>query len=209
MNSDVYSRPQKPRQLVVKNRDRGGRVTPALPQSLPVLRLGKETQCFVTPSGVAAKMVDYLEATCEMLTLEPSAGTGQLIQALVDAGHSQQEITVIEKDVALWDYLRKRMMQQGVDVYGYNQCFIKYAAQAKGTIGFPRILMNPPFSSGSTQRHIQAAVSLLHPCGFDDAVLVALVPSTFTHPDAITLEDLPAGTFDSTNIRTKIIRIEG
>ncbi|WP_298966662.1 hypothetical protein [uncultured Roseibium sp.] len=66
--------------------------------------------------------------------------------------------------------------------------------------------MNPPFSQ--VRKHIKAALSLLGRNGHDEpAVLVALVPITYEHEDAETLETLPEDTFSTCTIRTKIIRI--
>lgn len=48
----------------------------------------RATECHVTPAGVAARMARYLGPTGDYLTLEPSAGTGALIKALLASGHS-------------------------------------------------------------------------------------------------------------------------
>jgi hypothetical protein len=42
----------------------------------------------------------------------------------------------------------------------------------------------------------------------EPATLVALVPITFQHDDAETLETLPPDTFATAKVHTKIIRIE-
>lgn len=71
---------------------------------------------------------------------------------------------------------------------------------------YPRIIMNPPFSE--VRKHIAAALTLLGRGGHEaHAVLVALVPTTFVHPNAETLEILPTDTFATAKVHTKIIRI--
>lgn len=61
--------------------------------------------------------------------------------------------------------------------------------------------MNPPFSD--VRKHVAAALALLAPGG----ALVALVPVTFQHDRAETLETLPDDTFSTARVNTKIIRI--
>ncbi len=206
MNPNVYTRPNKPKRLTVKERGQG--IAPVLPDVLPELRVFKEAQCFITPSEIATQIINYLEADNNMPTLEPSAGTGQIVQALLNSGHSSNSITAVEQSTEIWTFFCERMKAQNSMIKGENCCFLEYAKEVKKRVSFPRIVMNPPFSRGRTDQHIKAALTLLNPSDFTDAVLVALVPSNYTHPEAIELEELPAGTFSSTAIRTKIIRIE-
>ncbi|MNE94482.1 hypothetical protein D3C80_1924490 [compost metagenome] len=66
--------------------------------------------------------------------------------------------------------------------------------------------MNPPFRE--VKKHMNAALSLMGQGGhMEAAVLVALVPVTYNHDDAETLEYLPATTFANAKVNTKIIRI--
>lgn len=79
--------------------------------------------------------------------------------------------------------------------------------EVAGRVEFPRIIMNPPFSS--VRKHIAAALRLMGRGGHaEPARLVALVPITFDHPEAVTLETLPADTFATAKVNTKIICIE-
>ena len=203
MDKAVYTRPDKPLNMVVQKRDRAA--LKPLDKPAEPLTVHCSTNCHVTPPDIAANMANYLEAYPDMLTLEPSAGTGNLVQALLDTGHSKYEITIIERNVELYRACSKRFRYE---IAGFNECFLEYAEKAAGRIEFPRIIMNPPFERNTAKRHIEAALKLLGPGGHADAVLVALVPSTFEHPDAIHLEDIEPGAFTSTQARTKIIRIE-
>ncbi len=65
--------------------------------------------------------------------------------------------------------------------------------------------MNPPFKQ--IRQHMKAALSLLGKAGHDKAVLVALVPITYQHEDAETMEELSRDTFSTAQVSTKIIRI--
>lgn len=193
----IYNRPNKPLFTTVTRR-RDPAPLPAIDLAAPVA-VDKATECHVTPSDVAARMVDYLGPCGDVMTLEPSAGTGQLTRALLAAGQSKFEICQIERHHALAAQLYKLAPT-------INRCFLEYAEEARGKVVFPRVIMNPPFSQ--VRQHIKAALSLMGATGHQERPhLVALVPITFDHPDAETLETLPPDTFALAKVRTKIIRI--
>jgi hypothetical protein len=200
MKRDVYSRPDKPMFVPVKRR----RDFDALPKvaAVEIVAVDKFTECHVTPPDVAARMVRYLGPVGDYLTLEPSAGTGNLSRALLDSGHSRYELCQVERH----NRLAASLHRLGPVI---NQCFLEYAAEARGKVEFPRVIMNPPFSE--VRKHIAAALSLMgtggHGHGFRPT-LVALVPITFQHDQAEELEFLPDDTFSTAKVRTKIIRIE-
>lgn len=204
MKKSVYTRPDKPRTLTVTRRSREAPEM-VLPTPAEVITVDRFTECHVTPPAVARRMVEYLGPVGDFLTLEPSAGTGNLIQALYDVGHSRFELVAIERHCSLCSAIRNRFTgKQYIDPI--NQCFLEYSEEAKGKIEFPRILMNPPFRK--VKQHMKAALQLLGRGGHDVATLVALVPITFHHDAAETLEVLPRDTFSTAQISTKIIRIE-
>lgn len=194
----IYTRPNKP--LTIPVRKRGEPAPLELVKAPEVIAVDRFTECHVTPDDVARRMVEYLGPQGDYLTLEPSAGTGQLARALIAAGHSPQELTMIERHVTL----ARGLYEIGPTI---NRCFLEYAAEVQGQAKFPRIIMNPPFKQ--VRAHIKAALSLLGRGGHDcPAVLVALVPVTFQHDEAEELEELPADTFATARAHTKIIRIE-
>ena len=203
MDKSVYQRPSKPATMTVtRRREAPDMVLPELPT---VVEVDKYSECHVTPPDVAERMVDYLGPVGDFMTLEPSAGTGNLIDALYQSGHSRFELTAIERHYGLCGEIRKRFNgDQFVDPIA--QCFLDYAHEAAGKIEFPRILMNPPFRA--VKKHMSAALSLLGRNGHPVATLVALVPVTYNHEDAETLEKLGPDTFPSAKVWTKIIRIE-
>jgi hypothetical protein len=164
-----------------------------------LLIVDKATECHVTPSDVARRMVKYLGDNGDYLTLEPSAGTGNLARALIDAGHSKNELIMVEKHIKL------ASMLHGFGTVN-NACFLEWAEERRGKVEFPRVIMNPPFSD--VRKHVAAALSLMGRNGHQEpACLVALVPITFRHDDAETLEELPPETFATARVYTKIIRI--
>lgn len=193
----IYSRPKKPMTIPVRKR---GEVAPLELVTAPeIIAVDRATECHVTPDDVAGRMVEYLGPVGDYLTLEPSAGTGQLARALIAAGHSPHELTMIERHHKLAAMVRKI----GPTIHG---CFLEYADEVKGRAEFPRIIMNPPFRE--VRKHIAAALSLLGRGGHaEPATLVALVPVTFEHPEAEHMETLPPDTFSTARVHTKIIRI--
>lgn len=198
MKASIYTRSGKPLFVQVKRRDDFASLAKAnaLPEPVTV---DAASECHVTPDVVAARMVDYLGRQGDYLTLEPSAGTGQLVRALFAAGHSRYELTMVERHIKLANNLRAL----GPVI---NRCFLEYAEETRGKVEFPRVIMNPPFSQ--VRKHIAAALSLMGRNGHaEPPVLVALVPITFEHPGAETLEELPADTFATAKVHTKIIRI--
>lgn len=200
MKPSVYSRPGKPLVIPVKRRrdfEPLAKVEPA-----EIVAVDKFTECHVTPPDVAARMVGYLGSVGDYLTLEPSAGTGNLSRALRASGHSRYEICQVERH----NSLAARLHSIGPVI---NRCFLEYAEEARGKVEFPRVIMNPPFSD--VRKHVAAALSLTGTGGHGHAfrpTLVALVPITFRHDDAEELEILPDDTFSTAKVRTKIIRIQ-
>jgi len=194
MNPSVYKRPAKPLTLTVRRRrDPKPFEAVATPE---VVAVDRATECHVTPDDIAACMVEYLGPVGDYLTLEPSAGTGQLAKALLASGHSPCELTMVERHVKLASHLQSI----GPTI---NECFLEYAERVRGAAVFPRIIMNPPFKAA--RKHIAAARSLLGKGGHDAATMVALVPSIFAH-DGEELEQLPDTTFSTAKVRTKLIR---
>lgn len=198
MRRSIYTRPDKPMQIPVRRRDDFSKLDPVT--IAEPIRVDKLTECHVTPDDVARRMVGYLGQQGDYLTLEPSAGTGQLSRALLAAGHSRFELVQVE---------RHSKLASGLHGLGsvINRCFMEWAVEVAGKVEFPRIIMNPPFSD--VRKHVAAALLLMGRGGHQEpATLVALVPITFQHDEAETLETLPADTFATAKVHTKIIRIE-
>lgn len=203
MKKDVYKRPTgKPLWVPVTRREEFKEFKPGAVAA--PLAIDAATECHVTPDDVARRMVRYLGPQGDYLTLEPSAGTGQLVRALLAAGHSPHEICMVERHTTLAREL-SQFAAKGAGLI--RRCFLEYAMEARGKVEFPRIIMNPPFSQ--VRKHMKAALSLMGKNGHVSApVLVALVPVTYQHDDAETLEILPPDTFATAKVNTKIIRIE-
>ncbi|PHR62272.1 MAG: methyltransferase type 11 [Robiginitomaculum sp.] len=200
MNIDLYTRPQKP--LRISYVEKPEYIKPEKVEIVEPIYVDKATQCHVTPDEVADRMVEYLGPQGDVRTLEPSGGTGALIRALYRAGHSQFEMVVVERNIQL----ARKLDSEPLYCNTWQMCFLEYAQQAQNQIEIPRVIMNPPFDR--VKAHIEAAMSLMGRNGHQERpCLVALVPITYHHPDAETMEELPNTTFSTCKVNTKIIRI--
>ncbi len=170
---------------------------------LPVVKplvVDAGTECHVTPQDVSAKMVNYLDLVDGDCVLEPQGGTGNLVEAVLQADLSVSVVTV-ERHVELSNFIAERFKEYS-NVSVINSCFLEYSQGRKAERSFNKIIMNPPFKN--VKKHISAALDLLETSG----CLVALVPITFSHPNAVTLETLSNDTFGTAKVNTKIIKIE-
>lgn len=195
MDSSLYVRPNKPMFGKIRARSEA-------PERVPVsitepLIVDRYTECHVTPCNVASNMADYLNLFSGLSVLEPSAGSGNLIAAILETGH-KVTISAVEKHGALYSACVARFADK--EIIAYNDCFFSFAASHQ--FKFDRILMNPPFSR--VKDHIEAAISLLAA----DGILCALVPITFKHDLAYEVETLDRDTFITAKVATKIILIE-
>ncbi|MEW5249893.1 hypothetical protein [Microbulbifer discodermiae] len=154
------------------------------------------TECHITPALVASRMAEYLDIPAGRI-LEPSAGTGALVAALLEKGHPAEQIVAIERHSSLKSALLRRLEGEPVEIICGD--FLEYAKGAR--VNFSGVLMNPPFRK--VRQHVDAALSLLYSGG----ALVALVPDTFQHDAAEEIETLPNDIFALAKVRTKIVRI--
>lgn len=187
MKKSIYSRPNKP--MFSERRSKPmGLVEPIVLE--PLVEVYKSTQCFVTPFTVAEMMISCF-SSLNGAFLEPSAGTGNLVDAML--AKSIDDITVVEKDSSMARSLRERY-----DFITITEgCFLEYSKS--NSTRFDRILMNPPFLG--VARHIRSAVSLLKKNG----EIVAVVPRTFSQAGFELVADLDSGTFQGTSVTTKVV----
>lgn len=157
-------------------------------------------QLFPTPAHIADRMVELAQLDDGDKVLEPSAGTGALIDAI---GRSGRDVGVIavETNLQLAEALRRRDDEPKV----YCADFLCCASLPS----FKRILMNPPFERGSDIEHILYAKAKLRSGGR----LVAICANgprqqEALKPLAATWEELPAGTFAGTGVRAVLLTIE-
>lgn len=191
-------------------------VTPAQADPVTVAERGligmKIAGYYPTPADVVQTMMDYARVEPGMKALEPSAGKGNIVDALLDAG---AVVTAVECSQTLVNLLQ---LKYGDKVTIEPGDFLAFDDPE----GFDRISMNPPFEDGQDMAHVQHAYSLLR----RDGRLVAIMSAGTQHrPDAKTtafrewmeevggtvVEELPAGTFyheAGTNVATIMVVID-
>lgn len=196
MDASVYSRPNKPKTIQVRDR-RFQEPVPA-PETIPEpIIVDRYTECHVTPESVSDRMVRYLEIAEDDNVLEPEFGTGNLINAVLKAGIDARQVTGVERHQALYSVTARRFASRSLALV--NQCFLEWSENQ--STKYSKVLMNPPFRQ--VRKHMKAALSLLAA----DGVLVALVPITYHHDRMTVLETLDQDTFAYAKVRTKIIVI--
>jgi phospholipid N-methyltransferase len=160
-------------------------------------------QLFPTPPEIADQVV-RLAGIEGGRVLEPSAGTGSLLDAIRRNGQLC-EITAVEINSSLVAMLRARQpglhFVHGMDFLATN-----------GELGtFDRIVMNPPFKNGEDMKHVDHAFEKLK-AGGRLVSIVAAGPRQRAkfEPIATAWIDLPAGSFaeEGTNVNAAIIVLD-
>ncbi len=120
-------------------------------------------QLFPTPPETAAYMVELAEIEPGMCVLEPSAGTGNIVQAIVDSVNTEVRGYEINQDLCNQLTVKFPSYKLQVDRADFLE-----TTDLQGS--FERIVMNPPFKNGIDIKHIEHAKTFLKPGG----VLVSL-----------------------------------
>ncbi len=184
-------------------------------------RLSNIPGFFPTPPSIAARMATLADIQPFERVLEPSAGSGRLIDAAY-AAQPDCDVDVCE----FFDVLRRLLDQKrrlipfeivGEDFAGYR------ALDAKGNTSacYDVVLMNPPFEKATDIRHVlHAYENHLRPGGRLVAIVSsgalnrtdrlaqtfrALVDESSPNPDGIAL---PSGTFEDTGVAAVLIQLE-
>lgn len=180
------------------------------------LRDGVQTisapQLFPTPPELAARMVEAAEIRPGDRWLEPSAGTGRLVDAVAAVVPLDQLETVM---VEVNHDLARGLAQRTPAAWTLRADFLEIGSDELQR--FDVILMNPPFADGADVRHITRALHLLAPGG--RLVAVASAGLLFRQDRATrhlrehiasmggTIEELPPQTFASsgTGVNTVLV----
>lgn len=161
-------------------------------------------QLFATAPQLADRMVGLAKIEPGHRVCEPSAGTGNIVWAIVRF-HSIEEIdlTAVEIHQGLADKLATAFPDITTRCGDFLTC------QDLGQ--FDRIIMNPPFINGADIAHIRHAMAMLKPGGRLVAICANGTRQRATlQPFAAIWEDLPAGTFkdQGTNVNAALVVIE-
>ena len=121
-------------------------------------------QFYPTPRWLAERLVEAASVEPAHLVLEPSAGMGGLAELLPKPGTVCVEVSPLHCEI--------------LKAKGFNTVaddFLVWAEQQlKTTARFDRVVMNPPFSEGRWEVHLQAAAAMVKPGG----KLAAILPSS-------------------------------
>ncbi len=163
-------------------------------------------QLFLTPPDLAARMVAIADVQPGHRVLEPSAGTGRILDAVAAAGVPCEVRAVeVSRDLAagLLRHPLAKVRSCATDYSVKGGDFLTVDPARWGT--FDRILMNPPFALGADVDHVTHAVRFLAPGGRLVAIMSAGVSfrddrrtrefrALVDQMDGL-IEALPAGTF--------------
>ena len=141
----------------------------AMRQSLKAgVQVVTASQLFPTPEALAEEVAEAAEIEPGMTVLEPSAGTGNLLRAIRKVSEAQAICTAVEVNAKLCEQLRS--VEPGTRV----ECadFLQMSPETLGS--FDRVVMNPPFSDGRWQAHVEHAAKFLVKGGR----LVAVLPAS-------------------------------
>ena len=120
-------------------------------------------QLFPTPVDLAARMVDMAGLEIGNRVLEPSAGTGRILEAfpgIMPFGHVRQtalDVVAVERNQSLAQLIEKSGLAGQVKQADFLQC---------DDLGkFDAVIMNPPFENAVDIKHITKAIGMLKPGG--------------------------------------------
>ena len=166
---------------------------------------------FPTPAGVIERMMDKANPRPGMLALEPSAGKGDIADALRAAGVS---VICVEIHSSLHEILGHK------DVTAVQADFLTLEPERYGP--FDLVCQNPPFEDGQDMKHIQHAFKFLKPGG---RLVSVMSPGPFFRQDKKAQEfrewfeevggvcealpeDAFKNAFRSTGVRTNLVTID-
>ncbi len=175
-------------------------------------------QLFPTPPHVAARMVELLDLDSwngdpwdTLRVLEPSAGTGNLIAAVLESW-PEAHLTAVELNVGLAGALMRK--HAGPDCNVIQGDFLRLLPEKTPDINcspFDAVIMNPPFGSGAWREHLRHAWRFVMPGGR----LVAVLPAASdvekvckSLSTSVHIEPLPDNTFAGTGVRTVLVLLE-
>jgi len=113
----------------------------------------REAGRFFTPKAVAEQVVDAADIRPGMKVLEPSAGKGDLADA-IKAAEPEADLSTIE--------IRSNL-REILELKGHKSAGNDFLELKDGD--YDRIVMNPPFENGAEMDHVRHAYELLKPGG--------------------------------------------
>lgn len=163
---------------------------------------------FPTPRGLIDHMLDHADIGPGMSVLEPSAGKGDILDAIMER-HADDNLSThaIEPNFSL----RSILGLKGHNVVDHD--FMQHAGQ------YDRVVMNPPFERGQDMEHVKHAFGMLKPGGKLVAVMAGGNSGKrpefdqWVNEQGGTVDELPPGSFSGsdafrqTGVNTKMVVI--
>ena len=172
-------------------------------------------QYFPTPQELAEQLCEMAELNKDSRVLEPSAGEGALIKAMLL--YKPQSVYAVELNPTMIPAIEALNNNPDTIVIAEHGDFLTLELGEK--ISVNHVVMNPPFTKQQDITHVMEAWKILQPGG----ILVAIMsPSPFFRTNKKSLDfinwlkansaeiiDVPDGAFKTsgTMIRTKIIKV--
>ncbi len=178
---------------------------------------------FPTPAPVVARLMELAQVTPTMGVLEPSAGQGAIVLALLDRTTDVMAYELLEANCEkLVKAVREDPTKGGMCMVVQQDFLAKEPMPSTSRLGFyDRVVMNPPFAKQADIKHVLHALKFLKP----DGLLVSVMSAGVTfRDDKLTqsfrdlvraregeIEALDDGAFKSsgTMVRTVIVTISG
>lgn len=166
---------------------------------------------FPTPEAVAYDMVSEAGITAAHTVLEPSAGSGAILDQIADLHHEPAAVVAYEISPTLCEILQAK---------GYDSRPRDFLEQEPGAVQFDRVLMNPPFEKMQDIDHVRHAFEFLKPGG---RLVAIMSPGPFYRSDRKAAEfrdwfedlggevsDIEAGAFkeSGTGVASKMVTID-
>lgn len=200
--------PQGMRMAARSPADESGAAFDAMRQTLKAgVKVVAVPQLFSTPPDIAKRAVELAGIVAGDRVLEPSAGTGALIDAMNPCPNHDRpaELEIVERNIDLCVALRRKPLPSWAHVHCGD--FLDLSDADIGT--FDKIVMNPPFENGADIKHVEHALTFLRPGGR----LVAIVAGGPRQQRAFEerawhWQELPSGTFAGTGVRSILMAID-
>lgn len=112
---------------------------------------------FPTPPDLIRHMIELADLNAAHTILEPSAGKGDIIDAVKQQFEGQ---TITISAIEINSALREILQLKGHTIIGYD-----FLNMERGAFQFDRILMNPPFEQAQDVDHVVHALHFLKPGG--------------------------------------------
>lgn len=168
-------------------------------------------QLFPTPPELARRLVELAGIQEGQRVLEPSAGTGRLVDAIAE-NCPGSSLVAVEINSKLHSMLAGRLLSDPSLKFSRAEQVCGDFLEQNGNLGtFDRIVMNPPFERGDDIKHIRHALHMLKPGGR----LVAICANGPRQREDMQAEcsewiDLGPGAFQSsgTNVNAAIVVFE-